>query len=96
MTEIRTRYPFIIMNTDCSDKKGTHWRGFLDLHPEKENFLSDSLGFEGFKEFLLQDDRKTLNKILYGIKRFEKKDNEVTIITLAFSMNEHEKIKNAN
>ena len=96
MTETRTRYPFIIMNTDCSDKKGTHWRGFLDLHPEKEIFLFDSFGFEGFKEFLLQDDRKTLNKILYGIKRFEKKDNKVTITTLAFSMNEYEKLKNAN
>ena len=41
-------------------------------------------------------DRKTLNKILYGIKRFEKKDKKVTMITLTFSMNEHEKIKNAN
>ena len=62
------------MNTDHSDKKGTHWWSFLDLHPKKkEIFLFDSFGFDGFKEFLLQDDRKTLNKILYGIKKFEKK-----------------------
>ena len=47
------------------------------------------------KEFILQDYRKTLNKILYGIKRIEEKDNKVTIITLTFSMNEYEKIKNA-
>lgn len=25
-------YSFIIMNTDRSDKKGTHWWSFLDLH----------------------------------------------------------------
>ena len=63
MTEKGGRYPFIIMNTDRSDKKGTHWWSFLDLNPKKEIFLFDSFGFEGFKEFLLQDDRKTLNKI---------------------------------
>ena len=63
MTEKGGRYPFIIMNIDRSDKKGTHWWSFLDLHPKKEIFLFDSFGFEGFKEFLLQDDRKTLNKI---------------------------------
>ena len=90
------RYPFIIINTNRSDKKGTHWWSFLDLHPKKEIFLFDSFGFEGFKEFLLQDDRKTLNKILYGIKKLEKKDKKVTIIPLTFSMNEYEKIKTPN
>ena len=69
MTETGARYPFIIMNTYCSDKKGTHWWSFPDLHPKKEILLFDGFGFEGFKEFLLQDDRKTLNKILYGIKK---------------------------
>ena len=49
MTETGARYPFIIMNTNCSDKKGTHWWSFLDLHPKKEIFLYDSFGFEGFK-----------------------------------------------
>ena len=61
------------MNTDCSDKKGTHWWSFLDLHPKQEIYFFNSFGFDGFKEFLLQDDKKTLNKILYGIKKFEKK-----------------------
>ena len=73
MTETGARDSFIIMNTDCSDKKGTHWLSFLDLNPKKQIFLFDSFGFEGFKEFLLQHGRKTLNKILYGIKKFEKK-----------------------
>ena len=49
------------MNTDCSDKKGTHWWSFLDLHPKQEIFFFNSFGFDGFKEFLLQDDKKTLN-----------------------------------
>ena len=59
-------------------------------------FLFDSFGLEGFKEFILQDDQKILNKILYGIEKFNKKDNKITLITLRFSMNKYEKIKNMN
>ena len=66
----KNRYPFIIMNTDRSDKNTTHWWSFLDLHPRKEIFLFDSFGFEGFKEFIINDDRKTLNKILFGMEKF--------------------------
>ena len=39
MTEAGTRYPFIIMNIDRSNKKGTHWWSFLDSHPKKEIFF---------------------------------------------------------
>ena len=58
---------------------------------KKEIFLFDSFGFEGFKEFILNNDRNILNKILYGIEKFDKKDNGITLITLKFSMLEYEK-----
>ena len=90
------QYPFVIMNTDRNYKKGTHPWSFLDLHPKKEIFLFDSFGFKSFKEFILQDDQKVLNKILYGIEKFNKKYNKITLITLRFSMSEYEKIKNMN
>ena len=93
ITESGARYPSIIMNTDQSDKKGTHCWSFLDLHTKKEIFLFDSFGFEDFKEFILKDDQKVLNKILYGIEKFNKRDNKITLITLMFSMQEYEKIK---
>ena len=73
MVERRTRYPFIIMNTDRSNKSVMHWWSFLDLHPKKEIFLLDSFGFEGFKGFIIQNDKKLLNKILFGIENFKKK-----------------------
>ena len=73
-----------------------HWLSFLDLHPKKEIFLFDSFGFEGSKEFILQDDQKVLNKILYDTEKFNKKDNKITLITVRFSMKEYEKIKNTN
>ena len=46
---------------------------------------------------MLQDDCKTLNRILYEIKKLEKKkDKKVTIMTLALPTNDYEKIKSAN
>ena len=64
------------------------------IHSKKEIFQFDSFGFKGFKEFILKDDQKVLNKILYGIEKFNKRDNKITMITLKFSMHEYDKIKN--
>ena len=87
------KYPFIIMNTDRSDKSGTHWWSCLDLHQKKEIFLFDSFGFTGFQKFVIDNDIRILNKILFGIQKFKKKDQKITIISLKFSMKEYEKIK---
>ena len=84
-------HPSKIMNTDHSNKKGTHWWSFLNLH-ERKIFLFDSFGFEGSKEFIIDDDRNILHKILFGIEKLKKKDN-VTSITLKFSMIQYEEIK---
>ena len=88
----RVKYPFIIMNTDRSDRAGTHWWSFLDLHPKKEIFLFDSFGFEGLKKFIIDNDKKLLNKVLYNLNNFKKSDRKITLISLKFSMREYEKI----
>ena len=90
----KVKYPFIIMNTDRSDRAGTHWWSFLDLHPKKEIFLFDSFGFEGFKKFIIDNDKKVLNKVLFSLHKFKKNDQKITLISLRFSMSEYEKIKN--
>ena len=89
----KVRYPFIIMNTDRSDRAGTHWWSFLDLHPKKEIFLFDSFGFEGFKKFIIDNDKRVLNKVLFGLNKFGKTDRKITLISVKFSMSEYEKIK---
>ena len=96
LTEKRGCYPFVVRNTDRSDREGTHWWSFLDLYPKKQIFFFDSIGFEGLKNFIVQDDKKILNKILFGIEKFKKKDKKITLITLKFSMKEYEKIRQAN
>ena len=64
ISESGTQYPFVIMSTDQTDKKGTHWWSFFDLHPKKETFLFDNFGFEGLKEFIIQDnDRSSIRYI---------------------------------
>ena len=40
LIDFDSQYPFVIMNTDQSDKKGTHWWSFLDLYPKKRSFYS--------------------------------------------------------
>ena len=67
MTESGGLYPFIVMNTDQSDKKITHWWSSLDLHPKKEIFLFNSFGFEGSKEFILMI-RKYLTRYFMVLK----------------------------
>ena len=89
----KVKYPFIIMNTDRSDRAGTQWWSFLDLHHKKEIFLFDSFGFQGFKKFIIDNDRKVLNKVLFGLNKFQKSDHKITLISVKFSMSEYEKIK---
>ena len=80
MNEKKGRYPLTIMNADHDNKSGTHWWSFLNLHPKKEIFLFDNLGFEGFKQFIIQNDKKVLYKILFGM---EKLKNLITRLCLS-------------
>ena len=34
-----TKYPFMIMNTDRSEKKGTHWWSFLEISSKEQIFF---------------------------------------------------------
>ena len=53
------------MNTDCSNKKGTYWW--------RKSFYLTALDLKDLKNLILQDDRKILNKILFGIEKLKKK-----------------------
>ena len=46
MISDRGKYPFIIANTDASDKPGVHWWSILDIEPRNNIFLSDSFGLD--------------------------------------------------
>ena len=56
--------------------------------------MFDSFSFKGFKEFVIQDDQKIINKIFHGVEKFDKKDNKITLVTLRTSILEYKKLKN--
>ena len=55
--------------------------------------MFDCFGFKGFKELVIQDDQKIINKILYGVKKFDKKSNKNILLNLKFSIPEYKKLK---
>ena len=70
------KYPFAIFNTGEDDNPGTHWWSFMDIHPPKNLFLFDGLGIEGFKFFIVNNDDKIINELLYDFKKCEPKSNQ--------------------
>ena len=86
-------YPFMIMNTDRSGKKGTHWWSFLEISSKEQIFLSDSYGFIGLKEFIIDNDRKLIDRFFYGLDGINKKDKKVNLTYVQFDLNA---LKNIN
>ena len=72
--EKRCCYPFAIFNTDRSNKPGTHWWSFSNIYPKTELLLFDRQGFQGLKYFIIDNDKATINKLLYNLNKFNKKD----------------------
>ena len=85
-------YLFVIFNTDGSNKPGTHWWSFLNIEPQSEHFLFDSEGFQGFKYFIADNDYPTINKLLYNLNKFNKKDNKIDLVSLKFSSKIYHKL----
>ena len=46
MKEEDAKYPYIVSNTEWSDRNGMHWQSILDLHPNKEFFYLTALVFK--------------------------------------------------
>ena len=80
------KYPFVIANTDNSQKGGTYWWSILDFEPKTDIFFFDSYGLDGLKHFIIQDDRKIIDKILMGIDKMDRTDNKITLCKMKFSL----------
>ena len=80
------KYPFIIANTDDSQKAGTHWSCILDFEPKTDIFFFNSYGLDTLKHFITQDDRKMIDKILIGIDKMDRTDNKITLCKVKFSL----------
>ena len=54
-------------------------------------FIFDSLGFTGFKEFIIDNDLNMTDKLLNNVNKFNKNDEKNNLINLKFS--EYDRIK---
>ena len=80
------KYPFIIANTDDSQKNGTHWWSILDIEPKTDILFFDLYGLDGLKHFIIQDDTQTIDKILVGIDKMDRTDNKITLCKVKFNL----------
>ena len=70
------KYPFIIANTDASSKSRMHWWSILNIEPKTDIFFLDSFRLDGLKNFIIQDDRKVIEKILFGTNQITRTDKK--------------------
>ena len=75
------------MNTDSDDKDDTHWWSIIDIEPKTDLLFFDMLGIDGLKSFIIQDDQKVIEKILFGTKQLTRTDKKVTLVNIKFSLN---------
>ena len=49
-------------------------------------FFFDTFGIEGLKHFIIQDDKKIVEKILIGIEKMDRSDKKITLCKIKFNM----------
>ena len=88
----RRKYPFILANTDASSKQGTRWWSILDIEPKTDIFFFDSFRLDSLKHFIIQDDQKIIEKILFGTKKMTRADNKITLCKMQFNLNAYKNL----
>ena len=86
MMSDKGKYPFIIANTDSSEKPDVHWWSILDIDPKTDIFFFDSFGLDRLNHFIVQDDKPTVKKILPGVKKMTRTDNKITLCKIRFNL----------
>ena len=81
------KYPFVVANTDSSSKCGTHWSSVLDIEPKTDISFFDSFSVDGLKNFIIQDDKKVIEKILFKTDQMKRTDDKITLVNIRFNLN---------
>ena len=78
------KYPFLIANTDRSDKQGTIWWSILEIDRKKDFLLFNSFGIKGLKNFIVQDDGKIVTKVLKGVENLKEDKEQINLVNVNF------------
>ena len=87
ISEKKGKYPFIIANTDSSSKRETHWWIIFYIEPKIDIFFFDLFGLDSLRQFIIQDDKKVIEKILFGTEQMTRTDNKITLVNIKFNLN---------
>ena len=87
ISEKKGKHPFVIANTDSSEKGGIHWWSILDIEPKREIFCYYSFGLNSLKNFTIQDNRNVIEKILLGTEKMTRTANKITFFNIWFNLN---------
>ena len=69
MISSKGKYPFIIVNTDSSEKPGVHLWSILNIEPKTDIFFFNSFGLDGLKHFIVQDDKPIASRYCLRSRR---------------------------
>ena len=58
----------------------------MTLNLETKFIFFDSFGLDGLKHFIIQDDKKIIDKILIGIKQMNRTDQKITLCKIKFNL----------
>ena len=87
ISQKKGKYPFVIAKTDSSSKGGTHWWSILDIETKTHIFFFNSFGIDGLKNFIIQDDKKVIEKILFWTDQMKRTDDKVKLVNIKFNLN---------
>ena len=54
---------------------------------QKHIFFFDRFGVDGLKSFIIQDDKKVIEKILFETEQLTRTDNKITLVNIKFNLN---------
>ena len=94
ISEKKGKYPFVIANADSGEKHGTHWWSILNIELKTDIFFFDSFGLDGLKHFVIQDDRKVIEKVLFGAEKMTRSDKKTTLCNICFNLNACKNLSN--
>ena len=65
-----------------------HWWSFMDIHSKKKLMLFDSLGLDGFKFFIEENNEKIFNELFFSFKKckISLTDQTLTLCEMIFSV----------
>ena len=86
------KYPFVIANTDSSEKVRTHWWSTSDIEPKTDIFFFDSFRTDGLKHFIVHDDKKIIEKILFGTQKMTRTDSKIILCKIQFNINAYKNL----